>query len=217
MESRSVQNSLPEWAKRVEEVDQMKIKILFADSFVANKSPDLLVRALGLLHKKGSEFVCYLIGDGEQKNYIKELVKKNELKDNVIFFGVRQNDQYRALMKTCDVVVIPQRRASWGIPALEAIQSGVAVVISDGDGASELVKISGAGRVFKSGNWQSLYLALHDLLNNSANLRETKESATFFAKKIHPATMAEYLNKVLLYIEGVFTEKPALPWLESFF
>jgi len=215
MNLKSVQNSLPEWAKRVEEVDQLKAKILYAGSFIAKKSPDLLVRALGLLRKKGSEFVCYLIGEGEQKNYIKELVQKNDLNDRVIFFGVRPNDQYRALMKACDIVVIPQRRASWGVPALEAIQSGVAVVISDGDGASELIKISGAGRVFKSGNWLSLYSSLHDLLNNSVNLREAKESANFFAKKAHPKVIAEYLNNVLLYIEGSFTKKPIVPWLED--
>jgi glycosyltransferase involved in cell wall biosynthesis len=215
MDLKSMHNSLPGWAKRVEEVDQLKVKILYAGSFIAKKSPDLLVRALGLLRKKGSEFVCYLIGEGEQKNYIKELVQKNGLNDNVIFFGVRPNDQYRALLKTCDIVVIPQRRASWGVPALEAIQSGVAVVISDGDGASELVKISGAGRVFKSGKWLSLYSALHNLLNNNTNLRQAKENATFFAKKIHPMTIAEYLNKVLLYVEGAFTEKPIVPWLEN--
>ena len=214
---KSVQNSLPEWAKRVEEVNQLKVKILYAGSFIAKKSPDLLVRALGLLRKKGSEFVCYLIGDGEQRNYLKELVRKNGLNDNVIFFGVRPNDEYRALMKTCDIVVVSQRRASWGIPALEAIQSGVAVVISNGDGASELMKISGAGRVFKSGDWLSLYSALHNLLNNSVNLREAKESAILFAKKIHPTTIAEYLNKVLLYVEGKSTKKPSVPWLESFF
>jgi len=215
MNLKSVQNSLPEWAKRVEEVDQLKVKILYVSPFIAKKSPDLLVRALGLLRKKGSEFVCYLIGEGEQKNYIKELVQKNDLSDGVIFFGVRPNDQYRALMKACDIVVIPQRRASWGVPALEAIQSGVAVVISDGDGASELIKISGAGRVFKSSNLPSLYEALHDLLNNSVNLREAKNSANFFAKKVHPTTMAEYLKNILLYIEGSFTEKPIVPWLEN--
>jgi len=214
---KSVQNSLPEWAKRVEEVNQLKVKILYAGSFIAKKSPDLLVRALGLLRKKGSEFVCYLIGDGEQKNYLKELVRKNGLNDSVIFFGVRSNDQYRALMKACDIVVVPQRRASWGIPSLEAIQSGVAVVISDGDGASELMKISGAGRVFKSGNLPSLYKALYDLLNNSVNLREAKESAILFTKKIHPTTIAEYLNKVLLYVEGESTKKPSVPWLENSF
>jgi len=215
MNLKSVQNSLPEWAKRVEEVDQLKVKILYVSPFIAKKSPDLLVRALGLLRKKGSEFVCYLIGEGEQKNYIKELVQKNDLSDGVIFFGVRPNDQYRALMKACDIVVIPQRRASWGVPALEAIQSGVAVVISDGDGASELIKISGAGRVFKSSNLPSLYEALHDLLNNSVNLREAKNSANFFAKKVHPATIAEYLNKVLLYTGSSSTEKPIVPWLEN--
>lgn len=215
MDLKSVQNSLPEWAKRVEEVDQMKTRILYVGSFVANKGPDLLVRALGLLHKKGSEFVCYLIGDGEQKNYLKELVQKNDLSDRVIFFGVRPNDQYRALMETCDVVVITQRRASWGVPALEAIQSGVVVVISDGDGASELIRISGAGRVFRSGKWLSLYLALHDLLDNNSNLRKAKENAAFFAKKVHPTTMAEYLNNVLLYVEDSFTEKPIVPWFEN--
>jgi len=213
----SVQNSLPEWAKRVEGVDQSKFKILYAGSFVAKKSPDLLVRALGLLHKKGSKFVCYLIGDGEQKDYLKELVKRSELSDSVFFFGARPNDQYRALMKACDVVVVPQRRASWGVPALEAIQSGIAVVISDGDGASELVKIGRAGRVFKSSNLQSLYKALCDLLDNSVNLREAKNSANFFAKRVHPTTMAKYLNDILLYIEGTYTEKPTVPWLESFF
>jgi len=217
MDFKPMHNSLPEWAKRAEEINQMKIKILYAGPFIAKKNLDLLVRALGLLRKRGSEFVCYLIGDGEQKNYLKELVRKNKLSDDVIFFGVKPNDQYRALMKTCDIVVVPQRRASWGVPALEAIQSGVAVVISDGDGASELIRVSGAGRVFRSGKWLSLYLVLNDLLNNNSNLREAKENAAFFAKKVHPETMAEYLNNVLLCIEGTFTEKPTVPWLENSF
>jgi len=217
MDLKSVQNSLPGWVKRVEEIDQVKIRILFVGSFTTNKGLDLLMHALALLHKNGIEFVCYLIGDGEQKKYIKGLVQKNDLNDRVIFFGVRTNNQYRAIMKTCDIVVVPQRRASWGVPALEAIQSGVAVVISDGDGASELVKISGAGRVFKSGSWHSLYSALYDLLSNSENLREAKESAIIFAKKIHPITIAKYLNKILLYTEESFTEKPIAPWLERSF
>ncbi len=217
MDFKPVQNSLPGWAKRAEEIDQMKIKILYAGPFIAKKNLDLLILALGLLRKKGSEFVCYLIGDGEQKNYLNELVQKNNLNDRVIFFGVKPNNQYRALMKTCDIVVVPQRRASWGVPALEAIQSGVAVVISDGDGASELIKVSRAGRVFRSGKWISLYLVLHDLISNNSNLREAKENAAFFAKKIHPEIMAEYLNNVLLYIEGSFAEKPTVPWLENSF
>lgn len=211
-----IHNSLPEWAKRVIEVDRMKIKVLFAGTFAAVKSPDLLVRALALLHKKGSEFMCYMIGDGQQESYLKELVQNNDLNDQIIFFGVRPNDQYRALMKICDVVVVPQRCASWGTPALEAIQSGIAIVISDGDGASELIKISGAGRVFRSDNLLSLYSALHDLINNRKNLEEAKEKASLFAEKVHPAAMAEYLNKVLLYAEGASADRPAVPWLESF-
>jgi len=211
----SVQSSLPEWAKRVEELDRLKIKILYVGTLTAKKGPDLLIRALGLLHRAGSEFVCYLIGDGEQRNYLEDLIQRNGLNDNVIFFGVRPNNQYRALLKTCDIIVVPQRRASWGVPALEAIQSGVAIIISDGDGASELVKISGTGRIFKSGDWLSLYSALHDLLSDSTKLNEAKKRAVLFAKRIHPATIAEYLNKVLLYVEEGSTKKPAIPWLES--
>ncbi|MHB1275749.1 MAG: glycosyltransferase [Candidatus Humimicrobiaceae bacterium] len=210
------QNSLPKWARRVEEVDLMKVKILFAGTFAVVKSPDLLVRALALLHKKGSEFICYMIGDGQQESYLKDLVQKNGLSDKVIFFGVRPNDQYRALMKTCDIVAVSQRRASWGTPALEAIQSGIAVIISDGDGASELIKISGAGRVFKSGNLSSLYLALYDLINSRKNLEEAKKKAALFAVKVHPFTMAEYLNKVLLYAEGLSANRPVIPWLDNF-
>jgi glycosyltransferase involved in cell wall biosynthesis len=216
-ELKTGQNHLPEWAKRVEDTDKMKIRIIFAGPFVANKGLDLLIHALGQLHKIKSDFVCYLIGDGEQQNYIKTLIQKNNISNEVVFFGVRTNDQFRALLKNCDIAVVPQRRASWGVPALEAIQSGVAVIISDGDGASELVKISDAGRVFKSGQWLSLYSALYDLLCNNENLEKAKENATFFSKKIHPKTMAGYLNKALLYIEGENTTKPILPWINHVF
>jgi glycosyltransferase involved in cell wall biosynthesis len=212
-DANSFQSILPEWAKRVEGTDKTKIRILFAGTFTAVKSPDLLVRALGLLQEKGIEFVCYLIGDGIQKNYLKGLAQKNNIDDSIIFFGVRPNDEYRELMKTCDVVVVPQWLASWGTPVLEAIQSGVASVISDGDGASEIIKISGAGRVFRSNNVVSLYSALYDLVSNKKILEETKEKAALFAVKVLPVTIAEYLNKILLYEEGVLAEKPAAPWL----
>ena len=92
--------------------------------------------------------------------------------------------------------MLPSHADDWGVVVNEALQSGLAVVVSDKAGAAELVQSSGAGRgVFRpfrgatrgpSGRFDrgSLVIECH------------ARRARAFAGRIAPAAAADYLYRI---------------------
>lgn len=104
-----------------------------------------LIEALELLVKKNDTIKCLLIGGcvyntKEEKEYLKEIrmyVDQHNLNNNVLFVGER-ND-IPNIMHELDLLVVPSDNESFGMVAIEALASGLAVVSTPNDGVSEIL------------------------------------------------------------------------------
>lgn len=88
--------------------------------------PDLRVRAV-------------LVGDGPQRRAVLREVSHQALDSWVSVPGAMDHEQIRALYRTADIFVAPATSESFGIAALEARASGLAVVTRAGAGVTDFV------------------------------------------------------------------------------
>lgn len=104
--------------------------IVYLGRLQPHKNVDLLVRALGILRKKGLSPTLTVIGDGPERDALQGLVAELDLKEQVRFLGpVAEDDEVYALLKASLLFVHPSTKEGGGsITSLEANAAGLPVV-----------------------------------------------------------------------------------------
>lgn len=86
------------------------------------------------------EYKLIICGDGPEKKRLEALVKKLNLKNNVIFLGYISNPE--KIYPLLDVLVIPSLSESFGLSALEGASMGVKIIGTDIPGLREVLSWS---------------------------------------------------------------------------
>ncbi|OCK52666.1 hypothetical protein BA768_11150 [Chryseobacterium sp. CBo1] len=132
-----------------------KLLIMVA-GFREQKDQDTVIRSLKLLPP---QYKLLLVGDGERKKILKNLVNSLELNNRVSFLGVR--DDVYSLIKMCDISILSSHWEGFGLVAVEAMASKVPLIASNVDGLAQVVE--GGGILFEPKNEQDLVQKILDL------------------------------------------------------
>ncbi|ADI00525.1 glycosyltransferase [Salisediminibacterium selenitireducens] len=136
------------------EIDKL---IIMVARFSDQKDHSTLIKSLKYLD---CTFKLLLVGEGARINDVKSLVHKEGLEDRVSFLGFRKD--IPEIMKTCDIFVLSSNWEGFGLVAVEAMASGIPVLVSDVPGLREVV-----GRkdmLFPKGDSRLLAKQMKDLL-----------------------------------------------------
>lgn len=109
---------------------------LFLGNSFKRKGLDLLLKSLVSLKDEG--LYCFVVGGDAAIDRYKGKAKSLKIDDRVIFTGIRK-DAAR-FYAAADFFVLPSLQEAFGNAALEAMASGVPVIVSGRAGASELLK-----------------------------------------------------------------------------
>lgn len=146
--------------------------ILWVGRFLKWKHPECPIYMAKELKKKGYKFKVDMIGGGEMKDVLVDLIKRNDLEDCVSLLGTKTPEEVRLLMEQSDIFLLTSdSNEGWGAVLNESMSSGCAVVASHACGSSPfLIKDGENGFMYKSGNTQQLQQKV-ELLLNDVNLR----------------------------------------------
>ena len=112
-----------------------------------------------------------------------------------------------------DLCVVPSRYDGWGMATSEALQAGVPVLVSDASGSRDIIRASGAGVVFPSGNVHVLNSLLAQRLDNPGVIPEEKRRARAYAPKISPGNVGRYLAESFEHAFLGRMPRPQADWL----
>jgi glycosyltransferase involved in cell wall biosynthesis len=132
----------------------------------AIKGQDWLIRALPAIRAAVPEAVLVLVGDGEWRASLEQLVTEMGVSDRVIFTGSIGNPL--AIVQRADVVVLPSLSEGLPIALLEAMAIGRAVVASNVGGIPEVVQDGETGLLTAPADAQALSTAIVQLLKDAA-------------------------------------------------
>ncbi|SHN01736.1 Glycosyltransferase involved in cell wall bisynthesis [Chryseobacterium carnipullorum] len=133
-----------------------KLLIMVA-AFREGKDQDTVIKTLKVLP---DDYKLILVGDGNRRAKLEDLVEKLDLKSRVNFLGFR-SDIY-PLYKMSDIAILSSYWEGFGLAAVEAMASGTPMIASDVSGLNNVVR--GGGILFKTENVEDLKKNILDLI-----------------------------------------------------
>lgn len=116
----------------------------------ATKGQDILVRALGVLSRKGIRDVyADFIGEGADREMLEELARQEGVADRVTFRGLMTRKEVYDAYADYDLMVHPSRFEGFGLIIAEAMAAGLPVAVPVGGGPYEVIDRGHLGETFE--------------------------------------------------------------------
>tara|TARA_Y100000590_G_C15697475_1_gene1005654 strand:- start:1210 stop:2361 length:1152 start_codon:yes stop_codon:yes gene_type:complete len=183
---------LNEYAKKkfenIENQKDNKKKIILAIGRLTHqKNFSFLIKAFKKINEKYPEYILQILGDGEQKLELIELINKLNLQEKVNLLGFQKN-VYKYLINS-DCFVLSSLWEDPGFVLLEAGLSNTIVISSNcNNGPEEILKNGDRGFLFQNNN-------LDDFLNKFDEFKKAENKQLFNKKK----NLKRYIKKFTIY------------------
>ena len=123
-------------------------QVIYVGGLTKRKSVDILIRAVSECAVTLPNIRLLIVGDGPEMCRLKTLCEELNIANFVEFHG--HLDDPLALVKKSDLFVLPSRSEGTPRAAMEALFSGVPVVLRDIDSNSELIIDDDCGSLFQN-------------------------------------------------------------------
>ena len=138
--------------KDFKEQYNLGLSALYVGRIAVEKNLDFLVEVFKEVNRVNLVFV----GDGPHR---KDLEKKG----NALFLGFKEGEELAQIYSSCDFFVFPSTTDSFGMVVLEAMASGLPILVSDKGGPKEVILDNMNGFVIKSNDkkeWKEKIISL---------------------------------------------------------
>lgn len=144
----------------------------FIGSFYRYEGLDLLVKAFAKVAEQQADTVLLLVGGGEMKEELEQLIRRLGLAGRVMMPGRIPHERVPGVYAMIDVLAYPRysmRLTELVTPLkpLEAMAMGKVLVASDVGGHKELIADGETGVLFKAGDVDALAEALQSILGDA--------------------------------------------------
>ncbi len=161
--------------------------VTFLGRITMQKGPEFFVEAAYKVIKRMDDVHFVMAGSGDMMNKMIERAASLGIMDRFHFTGFLRGDAVFKMFNYSDVYIMPSVSEPFGISPLEAMQSGVPVIISKQSGVSEILKHAikidfwdidkMANAIYALLNYPSLALTIGENGQKEANSLRWEESA----------------------------------------
>jgi phosphatidylinositol alpha-1,6-mannosyltransferase len=134
-----------------------------------SKGQDMLVRALPALRRAVPDVLYAVLGDGEERAALEQLVDREGVRQSVQFLGEADDATLVRCYQQCDLFALPNRQVGvdiegFGMVLLEAQACGRPVLAGASGGTAETMRVPQTGRVVPCDGPEELARTLTELL-----------------------------------------------------
>ena len=158
-----------------------------------------IVDVLKIFEKVNLEISSKLImvGDGPDKKKAKDYLRKNNLKNRVIFLG--KTNEVDEILCSSDLFLLPSEKESFGLAALEAMALKVPVISTNTGGLKELNINGNSGFTSDIGDIDSMASNAIKILSDKSLKKKYRSQAFKNAKKYD-------INRIIPLYENIYDE-----------
>jgi glycosyltransferase involved in cell wall biosynthesis len=168
-----------------------KLKIIFMGRLAIIKGIDYLLKALGKL--KSKDFTLTLIGDGKEKENLKELAENLKIDKKVKFLGSIPHRKILKYYQESDLFVLPSLNEGMSNTLLEAMAVGLPVIATNTGGSKELIKENGF--IVDKASSNGLKNVIQKFIDNPTLIKNAGKVSRSLAKEMSwKKVAAEYME-----------------------
>ncbi len=161
------------------------------------KNVDVAILAFSKIIKKYKNAKFFVVGSGESENYLKDLVSKLNLKDNVEFYGkVTDSERVKMLGKSW-ISIQPSSFEGWGITVIEANACGTPVIASNVKGLRDSVIDGETGLLVTAKNANLFAREMEELIKDEKYRKQLSEASYIWAQRFSWDDNAKKFVKVV--------------------
>lgn len=155
------------------------------------KGIDVFIKAIGKVKESYPRILGVIVGDGEDKEILKNLTRNLELEDNIKFLGYRK-DVFQ-LIKSFDFVVLCSRWEGFPLTPIETFSMKKTIIVSNIMNNLEIVVDGYNGRSFERDSYLDLAKKMIVLLDsNYRNKLEKNAYLSYKEKYSYPQFIEKY-------------------------
>ena len=148
------------------------------------KGMDDLVNVFSLISQNHPDWLLHIVGDGDCRSQIEELIKQKDLENNVILHGFKNSEEISTILKDSSIYVMTSHTESFGLVIIEAQSFGLPCVVFDSaHGALENIADGKNGIIIKNRSASQMADAIESLINDYDYRLSLGKSATENSKK----------------------------------
>lgn len=174
--------------------------ILGVGRLVPEKNFGLLISAHEILVRKGIKNNLIILGEGEERERLENLIKELNLTNSVSLLGFQKNP-YKYI-KNADIFALSSNLEGFAIVIAEALALGTPVVSTDcPSGPGEILKGGEFGKLVPPGNPVALAKALEELLLDPEKVNQYVNKGLNRALDFAPNKIVPDLEKLLYQLD----------------
>lgn len=175
--------------------ENIKYDLIYTGRLVKTKNLEFLLKTLKRLKKYKKNIKLCLVGDGEERGNLESYILKNDLKENVIFLGLR--DDVQSLLSQAKIFVLTSQLRAEGLPlsVLEAMAVGTPVLSRDFAGVREFLEDGKNCYLFKKE--EEFIKKTIELLKDAKKRKRIEEEARNYVAKNHSS------KNIRVYLEAL--------------
>lgn len=161
-----------------------------------NKHQDLLIKTVNSLKYTVPNIKLLLAGEGSLLENYKEQVKKLELDDKVEFLGFR--DDISSLLKLSDLAVSASRREGLPVNVMEAMASGLPLVVTNCRGNRDLVSDGENGYIVGIDDVEDFVTAIEKIYKSEELRRKFGEKSLELIKEYSLENVSKEMDEIYI-------------------
>ena len=163
--------------------------ILTVGRLQARKGHDKMIEAMPTILAVHPKTLYCIIGDGDQKPRLLELVNELELADSVIFLNEISDEQMIMCYQQCDIFILPNRTIDndiegFGMVLVEAQACGKVVIAGDSGGTAETMLAEQTGFIIDCTNPDVIATKINQLLSDTVLTKSMGEKGVEFVNEM---------------------------------
>ncbi len=162
-----------------EDLEKIAVKLIWVGRFLEWKHPEYVVCLANKLKIENYKFNIEIVGNGPMHSKLEYYVKKHGLNDVVRFLGSKKPEEVFEYINDADIFLFTSDfKEGWGAVLNEGMGVGCACVASHAAGSTAfLVKDGENGLIFQSGNFNSFYKKVRQLIDDDVLRNKMSKSA----------------------------------------
>lgn len=177
-------------------------RILCVGRLIERKGQEVLLRACAELKKQGIAFRLSLVGTGDSEARYKKLAEELSITEYLEFRGMIPREKMPAEYARSGIFVLPSENEGMSVASLEALASGLPLLLSPTPGTELLLKPGENGEYFAIGESLELAEKLKELLLSQEKREKFSAASRELAQQYQWSEVGEeYLKLFSLHLE----------------